>query len=80
MGLWFEHRDESGKLIDRVRFIDGHATLESLHEFVGFAPDGEERWKPFIVSIKDSVALARTSNYLPLEKREWVLRIGFDEG
>ncbi len=64
MGLWLEHRT-NGVLDIRERFINGWvATLESDE------CDG---------SLEHARQLARKSADQPLEKREWVLRIGFGE-
>lgn len=78
MGLWLEHRDVDGKLTDRVRFVDGHVTLTTIQELASFK-DGQEEWKPFVLSSRDAVNLSRPFTHLPLEKREWSLRIGFEE-
>lgn len=79
MGLWLEHRDEDGRLTDRVRFAGGHATLETVQELLSFK-DGVEEWKPMTVSVKDAMNLSRPFSHMPPEKRQWALRIGFDEG
>lgn len=78
MGLWLEHRDNEGKLTDRVRFSRGFATLENVQELLSFK-DGVEEWKPMTVSIKDAMNLSRPLSHMPPEKREWALRIGFGE-
>jgi hypothetical protein len=67
MGLWLEHRDESGNLIDRGRFLGGTVTLYEMAE------------EPLTVSADQAMKLAKLSSHLPVEKRDWVLRIVSDD-
>lgn len=65
MGLWLEQRDDNGKLIASGRFQGGTVDL------------GEGR----VYTIDQVRQLCRFSSHLPLEKRDWVLRIksGLDD-
>jgi hypothetical protein len=71
MGLWLEHRDDKGTLIERSRFLNGSVTMVQLAEIYG---DGSTSAAVF--SLKEAVALAKMSSHLPVEKRDWVLRVG----
>ena len=62
MGLWLEHRDEKGTLIERERFVGGVVSLVE-HD----------------LTLQQAVELCKLSAYLPSEKRDWALRIGFGE-
>lgn len=59
MGLWLEQRDESGKVIASGRFSGGTVDL------------GEDR----VFTLEQARQLCRFSSHLPLEKRDWVLRV-----
>ena len=74
MGLWFEHRDEKGNLADRGRFQSGSVEMLHLVEIHG---DGSTSAASF--SLKEAMALAKPSAHLPVEKRDWALRISFDD-
>lgn len=68
MALWLEHRDDKGTLIDRAQFSGGQVIM---HELTDFAyQDG-----PLVLSMNEARQLARVSSHLPVEKRDWVLRI-----
>lgn len=64
MGLWLEHRT-NGVLDYREKFVSGIVWHGIRNECDG--------------TIESARKLARQSNDQPLEKREWVLRIGFGE-
>lgn len=66
MGLWLEHRDDSGKLLDRERFSNDLVIVSLAAE-------------PFALTATEARVLSRASVHLPIEKREWALRIGFDD-
>jgi DNA-directed RNA polymerase specialized sigma24 family protein len=68
MGLWLERRDEKGNLIDRAPCTDGH--------FIFPVEEGQEA---LVLSVKQAQELARHSNGLPPEKRDWVLRVDFGD-
>lgn len=72
MGLWLEHRDDKGKLIERARFLNGSVTLSQLVEITD-----EGSTEEVCFSLKEAIALAKTSSHLPVERRDWSLRIGF---
>lgn len=72
MGLWLEHRDEKGNLLDRAQFLSGSATLYHLCEVNG---DGSTQAPTF--TIKQAVELCKLSAHLPVEKRDWALRVEF---
>ncbi len=67
MALWLEHRDDKGSLIDRAQFNGGQVIL---HEMMDFAQEG-----PLVLSLNEARQLAKVSSHLPVEKRDWVLRI-----
>ncbi len=73
MSLWLEHRDEKGILIEQAQFRDGRVEMLQLVEIHG---DGSTSAPTF--SLKEALALAKPSSHLPLDKREWALRISFD--
>jgi hypothetical protein len=73
MGLWLEHRDEKGTLLDRAQFRDGIVELVHLVEVNG---DGSTSCPTF--TVKQAVDLAKLSSFLPPERRDWALRISFD--
>lgn len=69
MALWLEHRDDKGTLIERARFLNGSVTLLQLIEITDEIVDG------VCFSLKEAIALAKTSAHLPVERRDWSLRI-----
>lgn len=75
MGLWLEHRDEKGQLIDRACFQGGVVVMSNLTEFF----DGMDAGVSPTFTIKDAIALAKLSAYLPVEKRDWALRVESDD-
>ncbi len=74
MGLWLEHRDDKGNLIERARFYSGHVEMLSLAEIHG---DGSTSAARF--SLKEGIELAKPSSHLPADKRDWALRVAFDD-
>lgn len=64
MGLWLEHR-ENGQLISSEQFASGTVAV----------PPTEEGGEPMVLTIEQAQMLARPSNGLPAERREWVLRV-----
>lgn len=73
MGLWLEHRDEKGNLIDRARFYDGEVEMLGLVEVHG---DGSTSAPTF--TLKEAMGLCKPSAHLPVEKRDWALRVQSD--
>jgi hypothetical protein len=67
MGLYLEYRDRQGVVRNRSRFFDGLVT------WTLDCPD-EERWTHERVR-----ELVRPSAHLPIEQREWALRVVPDE-
>lgn len=72
MGLWLEHRDEKGNLIDRGQFFGGQVVMPLMG-----AGDGTEA--ALTLTLKQAQELAKMSNGLPAEKRDWVLRVKFSD-
>lgn len=64
MGLHLERRDDSGRLVFRVRSSGG----------VFMLPDDLDT-----LSVEEARGLAKLSAHLPLERRDWALRIGSDD-
>lgn len=75
MGLWLEHRDEKGNLIDRGRFFGGRVIMANLVEYI----DGGSTEVIPEFTLREAQELCKPSNGLPLERRDWVLRISFDD-
>lgn len=71
MGLWLEHRDEKGNLVDRARFFGGIVMMMEMSD-----GDSEE---PLVLSVKQAQELAKMSSHLPAGKRDWTLRIDFGD-
>jgi hypothetical protein len=65
MALWLEHRNDKGELLECVRFIGGRTTV---------CIDADSDLE---LTVDEGRRLAQLSNHLPLDKREWVLRIDF---
>jgi hypothetical protein len=63
MGLWLEARDDTGKVTFRSRFQGGIIDLYEQES----------------ITVEQAVKLSRLSGHLPLERRDWVLRISFDD-
>jgi len=71
MGLWLEHRDESGTLVDRGRFYGDRVLMQEMPDSQG---DG-----PLELTTAEAMALAKTSVHMDLSRRPWVLRLSFDD-
>jgi hypothetical protein len=63
MALWLEHRDDKGVLIEGARFFNSSVTLIDQEP----------------MALKEAVALAKPSAHLPVDKRDWALRIVVDD-
>jgi hypothetical protein len=79
MGLWLEHRDDKGKLLERTRFSGGKVTMTDMVEYVAGSPTDPLRFEPLVLTIDEARHLCRASAHLPTEKRDWVMRIGFED-
>lgn len=62
MGLWLEHRDDKGQLIEREPVLGGMAEFAFEQ-----------------IPIQEALARAKASAGMPLEKREWALRLSFGD-
>lgn len=70
MGLWLEHRNDQGLLIFRGRFVDGVVTV----------PPDEGQVATMTLDLKQAQQLAKLSSREErIERRDWALRIGFEE-
>lgn len=71
MGLWLEHRDENGKLVDRARFNGGIVVMTEL-------PDAANSDNPLSLTTSQALELAKVSAHEQLSKRAWALRVESD--
>ncbi len=65
MALLLERRNEKGELTGWAQFFEGYVLLKS------------EEGDDLELSVDEARQLAKVSSHLPVEKRDWALRLSF---